>query len=464
MKAVPDDVLTKLRAHGQEHVVAWWDELDAAQRLRLVEQLRTIDFEELKALFGMREDKTALPEERRIAALPRPNANAIQQDHHRHLGEQMLRRGSVAFLVVAGGQGSRLGFEHPKGMYPVGPVSGKTLFQIHTEKILALRRRFGAPLPFLVMTSPATDEETRHFFQEQKFFGLPTEDVIFFCQGTMPALDLKTGKLLMENKAELFLGPNGHGGTLTGLADSGLLDVLERRGIQTVSYFQVDNPFVDLADRVFLGQHLTQNAEVSSKVIPKETPTDKLGNFVLVDGRCSIIEYSDLPEVLAHKTDATGQLLFWAGNPAIHLFDVTFLRKVTQGAARISWHLARKKVPYLNERGQRVEPARENALKFERFIFDVLPQADRWTAVATSNKEFEPLKNATGPNSPATVRQALCDQAARWLERAGVKVRRDLQGQVAVPMEISPLYALDAEELAAKVDRNMRVSGELYLS
>src|SRR4029077_17625348 len=143
---------------------------------------------------------------------------------------------------------------------------------------------------------------------------------------------------LMESKAELFLGPDGHGGTLTGLADSGLLDALDRRGIRTIYYFQVDNPLVDLADRVFLGQHLAREAEVSSKVIAKEKPTDKLGNFVLVDGRCSFIENSDLPEALATKSDAQGQLLFWAGNPAIHLFDVAFLRKVTQGAARIPWH------------------------------------------------------------------------------------------------------------------------------
>jgi UDP-N-acetylglucosamine/UDP-N-acetylgalactosamine diphosphorylase len=452
-----------VHAHGQHHVLAWWDQLDGGQRRKLIEQLRSIDFAELKALFALKEEKSSLPAEQRIAPLPRPEDNAAERDQQRRLGEEALRRGAVAFLVVAGGQGTRLGFEHPKGMFPVGPVSNKTLFQIHTEKIVALRRRYGAPLPFLVMTSPATDEETRQYFQEQRYFGLPKDDVIFFCQATMPALDLQTGKLLMDSQAELFLGPNGHGGTLTGLADSGLLDALDRRGVRTISYFQVDNPLVALADRFFLGRHLAQRAEVSSKVIAKEKPTDKVGNFVLVDGRCSIIEYSDLPESLAVKADAQGRLLFWAGNPAIHLFDVAFLRKVTQGADRIPWHLARKKVPYVDEQGQRVEPAKENALKFERFIFDVLPQAERWTAAAITKKEFEPLKNATGPDSPATVRQALSDQAADWLEQAGVKVPRDAAGHVTAALEISPLYALDAEELASKVDRNLRAAKGLYL-
>jgi len=464
MTAIPQDLLDKLHAHDQEHTLAWWEHLEGPQRQKLIEQLEVIDFQELRTLFGLKEEKASLPEEHRITALPRPKENPAKRAQHRHRGEEALHSGSLAFLVVAGGQGTRLGFEHPKGMFPIGPVSQKSLFQIHAEKILALQRRFGAPLPFLVMTSPATDEETRRFFREQNYFDLPAEDVFFFCQGTMPALDLHTGKLLLESKGELFLGPNGHGGTLTGLDDNGLLDVLENRGIRTIYYFQVDNPLVDLADRVFVGQHLAEQAEVSSKVIAKEKPTDKLGNFVLVDGRCAIIEYSDLPEALANKVDSQGKLLFWAGNPAIHLFDLAFLRKVTQGETRISWHLARKKVPYLDESGNKIEPSKENALKFERFIFDVLPLADRWTVVATSKKEFEPIKNATGPDSPATVRQALIDQAAEWLENAGIKVPRNERGRVATALEISPLYALDAEELASKVDKKMPVKEDCYLS
>ena len=143
-----------------------------------------------------------------------------------------FRDGEVAFLVVAGGQGSRLGFEQPKGMFPIGPVSDKTLFQIHAEKVLALSRRYGVSVPFLVMTSPATDAETRTFFQEQRYFGLSADEVFFFCQGTLPALDRATGKLLLEAPGRLFVSPNGHGGTLLALVDSGLLDRLQRRGIR----------------------------------------------------------------------------------------------------------------------------------------------------------------------------------------------------------------------------------------
>ncbi len=461
----PDEntIRQKLQNHQQEHVLAWWDHLEQQERASLLEQLGRIDFEELKELYKIRDQKQDLPTAERIAPLPRPEEDAVGRGQDRQRGEEEFRAGRVAFLVVAGGQGSRLGFEHPKGMYPIGPVSGKSLFQIHAEKIVALRRRYGAALPFLLMTSPATDHETRDFFREHQYFGLPQEDVLFFCQGTMPALDLHSGKLLLESKGSLFLGPNGHGGTLTGLADAGLLDLLDRRGIRTVSYFQVDNPLVDLADGVFLGRHVGQKCEVSAKVIPKEKPSDKLGNFVLIDGRCSIIEYSDLPEALANKKDQQGRLWFWAGSPAIHLFDVAFLRKVTGGALKIAWHLARKKVPYLNDQGERIEPEQENALKFERFIFDVLPKADRWSVMTTSKKEFEPLKNATGADSPATVQQSLCDQAADWLETAGLKVPRATTGHASVKIEISPLFALDAAELAKKIKPDLRIEDGLYL-
>lgn len=207
----------------------------------------------------------------------------------------------MAVLLVAGGQGSRLGFEHPKGMFPIGPVSNKTLFQIHAEKVLALQRRYGRLVPFLIMTSPATDAETRDFFRQQKYFGLAPDEVWFFCQGTMPALDMASGRLLMEAPGRLFLSPNGHGGTLTALADSGLLDRLRNQGIREVFYFQVDNPLIKVADPVFLGHHLGQRAEVSARIVPKEGPTDRLGNLVLVDGRCTMIEYSDLPLELCNK-------------------------------------------------------------------------------------------------------------------------------------------------------------------
>jgi UDP-N-acetylglucosamine/UDP-N-acetylgalactosamine diphosphorylase len=463
MPAVPEQLQQDLKRHGQEHVLAWWPQLSEDERRQLLDQLRAIDLEQLGQLYAQRDQSFNMPAPETITPAPVLRLDEASREV-RQRGEDALRRGEVAVLLVAGGQGSRLGFEHPKGMFPVGPVTKKTLFQIHAEKVLALCRRYGKPVPFLIMTSPATHGETVAFFEQHHFFGLPRDEVVFFQQGTMPALDMATGKLLVDSPGRLSTSPNGHGGTLLALADQGLLDRLDRRGIRHIFYFQVDNPLVKVGDPVFLGHHQNARADVSSKIVPKESATDKMGNLVLVNGRCAMIEYSDLPEDMARQTDDQGQLRFWAGSPAIHIFDVGFLRRVMQGASRIPFHIARKKVPFLDAQGNRVEPKKENALKFEMFIFDVLPRAERWTVVETSRREeFEPLKNATGRDSPETVQQALSNLAADWLERAGVRVSRKANGEAAVPVEVSPLYALDAEELAGKVDRGIHIDKPTYL-
>jgi UDP-N-acetylglucosamine/UDP-N-acetylgalactosamine diphosphorylase len=461
--SVPDDLRQKLRETGQEHVLAWWDDLDIAGHNTLLQQVRGLDLDLLKRLYADRDRAFQVPAPERIAPAPIIPHDSPDNAARRRLGVEALRRGEAAVLLVAGGQGSRLGFEHPKGIFPVGPVSRKTLFQVHAEKVLALGRRYGCRLPFLVMTSPATHAETQEYFAANRSFGLAPDAIHFFCQGTMPALDLATGRLLLEDKGRLFLSPDGHGGTLTALSGSGLLDRMRGQGIRQVFYFQVDNPLVSVADPLFLGHHLAHRAEVSSKVVAKDGPKDRMGVIVLVDGRCSIVEYSDLPDELARQTDANGRLRLWAGSPAIHWFDLDFLDRVTRGPHGMPFHVARKKVPHLDESGKVVQPEKENALKFERFIFDVLPLADRWTVVeALRHQEFAPLKNATGADSPQTVARALSNQAADWLEAAGVKVPRDAAGNAAVPLEVGPLFALDAGEFAARVDRTTVIDGPRY--
>lgn len=444
---ISDELRQRLKQHGQEHLLDALEKTSDADRANLVRELERLDLAELRALHGKREQKDALPERGRIEPLPRSAAEPTDEDVMENVGMDALKAGKVAYLVVAGGQGTRLGFDQPKGMFPIGPVSRKSLFQLHAEKVLALHRIFGQRVPLLVMTSPATDEATRLYFKRKNYFRLPPQDVWFFCQGTMPAVDLATGRLLREEPGRLCLSPNGHGGTITGLRDSALFDRLGELGIETIYYFQVDNPLVNLADYVFLGRHVENKAEVSSKVLPKTGPKEKVGNFLLVDGRCSMIEYSDLPDDWAHESDEQGQLKFWAGNPAIHLFDVEFLRKLTAEADRLPWHLARKKVPHLDSAGQLIHPEKENALKFERFIFDVLPQAERWTVLSTPREdEFAPVKNKEGVDSPGTAQAMMGAQAARWLNAIDIDVPEGIN------VEISPLFALDAMDLEEVAD------------
>lgn len=453
-----EELRQRLKEHGQDHVLEDFAKLSEPDRASLLRELQAINLAELRTLYARREQKDALPERERIQALPQPLISEAEAEDFVHLGLEALELGEVAYLVVAGGQGTRLGFDQPKGMFPIGPISKKSLFQLHAEKVLALHRNFGVRVPLLVMTSPATDEATRLYFRRKNYFRLPPQDVWFFCQGTMPALDLASGRLLRESKGHLALSPNGHGGTITGLFDSGMFDRLGELGIRTLYYFQVDNPLVNLADYLFLGRHLDAKAEVSSKVLPKTGPKERVGNFALVDGRCSMIEYSDLPEEWAHETDENGQLKFWAANPAIHLFDVDFLRKITAEADRLPWHLARKKVPHLDESGQLIHPETENALKFERFIFDILPQADRWTVLSIPREdEFAPVKNKDGVDSPETARAMMLAQAARWLRKAGVEVPEEIN------VEICPLFALDPFDLTMYTDRIPPLKKDTYL-
>ena len=452
MVEVPVELSARLRAHGQEHLLTGWSALSAEQRHGFVKQLERVDFAELVRLFARRDESQTHFDPSAVTPIAVEDASPVDAETLK-LGEDCLRRGEVAVLVVAGGQGTRLGFDKPKGLFPVSPVSGASLFRLHAEKVHALSRKYGAAVPMLVMTSAATTVDTRAFFTEHDNFGLPPGDVTFFEQGTMPALDAATGRLLLTAPGELNLSPNGHGGTLTALADTGLLAVLNARGVKHVFYFQVDNALVDLAAPGFVGRHVATNSDASTKVVDKTRPDEKVGVLALIGGKCGIVEYSDLPAELADARDANGELLHRAGNTAIHLFSVAFLERVTQGTQRLAYHLARKKVPlYDPKTGATVKPTAENALKFELFVFDALPLAERWLTVrARREDEFAPLKNATGADSPEAVRAALSDFHARRLRAVGVEVAE------GVPVEIAPLFALTDAELREKIPAGTRV-------
>ncbi len=458
MREVPAPLLQRLKDHQQDHVLQGADQLSEPEFAEFMKRLHAIDFKELATLFRSRlEPEYVLPSRDQIE--PIPVSPAATTSVERQQGEASLRRGEIAALVVAGGQGSRLGFEKPKGMFPIGPVSGACLFQIHADKVLALSRRYEKAIPLLVMTSPTTDAETRNYFEEKSFFGIRPTEVIFFQQGTMPAVCAATGRLLLERPGQLFLSPNGHGGTLTALAESGLLDGLRGRGIKHLYYFQVDNPLVKICDPGFIGRHLISNSEASSKVVFKEQPEEKVGVLAVLGGKCGIIEYTFLPKEMAEERNEDGTLRFRAGNPAIHLFSLEFLRRITSSLG-LPFHVAHKGVKHYDPVQQTIiAPAgAPNALKFERFIFDALPLAERWLAMETTRaEEFSPVKNATGNDSPATAKAAQSALHSRWLHQAGIPTHGH-------PVEISPLFALDEDELKAKIPQSLTITGPTVLS
>ncbi|MCG8448749.1 MAG: UTP--glucose-1-phosphate uridylyltransferase [Pirellulales bacterium] len=465
-------LLSRLAPFDQQHLLQFWDELDAVQQNQLSEQIEAIDLQQIASLFRGEVDQPDWAELSRRAAPPpavrltertggAAGSLGIEPAAARKRAEQALRAGEVGVLLTAGGQGSRLGFDKPKGLFPIGPISGVSLLQIHVEKVRALAKRHGAPVPLYLMTSPATHDETMRFLAEHENFGLAEDDLFVFSQGTMPAVDQQTGKLLLSKKHKLFLSPDGHGGTVKALGASGALDHIHHRGIRQLFYFQVDNPLVPVCDLELLGYHLLAESELTSMAIAKEQPQDKVGNFAMIDGALHVIEYSDLPDEVAELRDDAGSLKFWAGSIAVHVFELALLERALQLTETLPFHVAEKKVPYVDATGQLVKPDQTNALKFERFIFDLLPAAERPVVVEYAEQDcFAPLKNAPGaPKDTAEyVQQMLLAQHRHWLEAAGARLADGAK------VEISPLYALDAAGVAERVQPGQEFSDSQYLN
>lgn len=457
----------RLKAAGQEHVLRFYAELDAAGRAQLDGQLEALDLDLLHELTHRAQDGPDWADMARRSTPP----PAIQLDDRdgafitpfaaRRAGEDALRNGQVAAMVVAGGQGTRLGFDHPKGMFPLGPVSGHSLFQMLIEKVLATARRYGARVPLYIMTSPATHEETVAYLTANDRFGLPAEDLRVFCQGTMPAVEVATGKLVLARKDSLALAPDGHGGMLEALRKSGALQQARERGIAYFSYCQIDNPLACICDPELVGYHVLAESEMTSQVVRKTQPLERVGNVVMVDGKMHIIEYSDLPEEVARQSNPDGSLFIWAGSIAVHVFNLTFLERMSHRADALPFHQAKKKVPFVDAQAVEQTPEQPNAIKFERFIFDLLPSANNTIVVEGGVTEvFAPVKNADGADAdtPTTARRALMRLHTQWLRKAGAHV------QNGTPVEISPLWALDAAQVAERITLPCTIEQPTFLS
>ena len=469
----PDEstIRRRLAEAGQDHVLRFWDDLPDDGRRRLLGQLADIDFPLLARLIDehvTNRKPVEMPQDIEPApfiALPASDADHQRRRRMHDLGEELLAAGKVAALVVAGGQGTRLGWPEPKGTYAIGPLGNRTLFGVFADGIAAASRAYGVAIPWYIMTSEATDGPTRDFFRKHDYLGLPPDDVRFFVQGMMPAVDVE-GKLILEAPDSLARNPNGHGGTLLALAREGVLADMRRRGIEQISYFQADNPLVPPLDPVFIGHHTDAASDMSSKMARKRDAAEKVGVFCTSGKTLHVIEYSDLPDDLATQTDGD-HLRFEAGSIAIHILSRAFVERLTEGdRLALPFHRAVKKVPCADGTGKTVEPAEPNGTKFEMFIFDALPLADNPVVLEIDRaREFSPVKNAEGEDSPATARRALLALDAARLEEAGVGVPRDADGQPTVTVQISPLAARTPEELKRLLARRgiTELTGDLDL-
>ena len=424
---------------SQEHVLKHWKKLNKKEREALLEQIATIDPKSVARCAEALGKGAEVPDSSKGKAPKVAVLKGKKLAEARAAGEVELSEGRVAALLVAGGQGSRLGYDGPKGCYEIGPITNAPLFYFHARKILARSIRYGASIPFYVMTSEANNAATVQCFEENDYFGLNPDDVFFFTQGMWPGMSAE-GKIILDQPGHIFMSPDGHGGLLAALKRSGALADMKKRGIKSVFFFQVDNPLVEIADPAFIGYHVMNKSEYSLKLCAKRDPKEKVGMPMRFGDTYRMVEYTEMTDEQCNRKDKSGKLYFLYGSPAIHVFDRVFLER--EAARPMPLHLAFKKIPYVDEKGDVVKPSEPNGYKFEKFIFDILPNAKTATFLAFDPKdEFSPVKNAEGADSPASCKADMQAKWRSWLKECGVAVDE------SVPIEIDPVYALDAEDL-----------------
>ncbi len=446
----------KLQEYGQEHVLRFWEQLSDSEKTQVLKEVSTIDFKLMKRLIEKwvldEPDPESFDEILPVPLIPKADINRPDAKEAFDAGECALSAGRVGLFLVAGGQGTRLGFPGPKGAYPVGPITKKSLFEYHAEKIHNTQNKYGCVLPWYIMVSAANDAPTRQFFKENAFFGLDEKDVFFFQQRMVPCVD-EGGKFMLETPCHLAMNPNGHGGSLPAMVDNGVTSDAKQRGVDCLSYFQVDNWTVKVADPYFIGYHVLRNAEMSSKNHLKNDPREAVGVHCLCDGVYHVIEYSELdiyPQLL--ELDENGAVIFGAGNPAIHIISTDFVERVCEDYDKFPWHKAHKRIARVNGSGDTVKPDEPNGYKFETFVFDAL-RFIRHEPVAFEIErrgEFSPIKQYDGVDSVTESWASMGEYWGEWLEASGATVPRDENGVVSVNIEISPQFALSKEEFLEK--------------
>jgi UDP-N-acetylglucosamine/UDP-N-acetylgalactosamine diphosphorylase len=463
----------RLKRHKQQHLLRFWGLLDQSQKEQLIDQISGLDLPRINTwvekyikkndAFKLSPDLTPAPYypvEQDTAELKQKYKEAVE------VGEKLIRAGKVAAFVVAGGQGTRLGFDGPKGNFPVTPIKNKTLFQLFAETIAAAQKKYDVTCPWYIMTSPLNCQTTKDIFAEENYYGLDKKNIFILQQGTLPNFDFE-GKILLADKAKITSSPDGHGGSLRALHDSGAIEDMKKRGVEFISYWQVDNPLINIFDPLFIGLHALEEAEMSSKALVKNDPFEKVGNFCLAGGRITIIEYCDLSDELARKTNSDGSLLFRLGSIGIHIIGTGFVEKLNKHGFSLPLHKAVKKIEYIDEQGRLVKPAAPNGIKFESFVFDAVPMASKSIILQTQrNREFAPVKNAVGVDSAETSRQMQINRAAEWLEAAGSSVPRKPDGTPDCIIEIAPSFALSEECVKNKLEQipDIKRNDKIYLA
>ena len=433
-KLPPRTLVELLTINGQTHLLDAIKKCPEDKRDDFIKEINSIDWSSLKNVFTPVDMTSAKIQMSEVISLKDRDLIA---DDLKFIGKKAYENGQVGVLLVAGGQGTRLGYNGPKGCFQTLQISQKTLYQIHAEKIIYASKKYGKTIPFLIMTSPHTDSETKAFFKENNYFGMKESDVFFFCQSMTATLDLN-GKALLKSDSELLKNPDGHGGCYTAFMKSGALEYLEKRGIKTLVYIQVDNILAPIDDTVLVGLQESRNADIVTKVLRKASPQEKVGHLVCVNGKDQIVEYVDVTKEQLELKDENGEPIFNWGSPAMHAFSVDFFRRLKNEKVFLPFHQSKKIVKaYRDGMVQDTE-----AYKHEKFIFDLLPLANRHIGLEIKREdEFSPIKNMTGVDSIDTALELYSNRNKRWLNKVGVDTSKlSLKDYIEIDISYAPTF------------------------
>lgn len=364
-------------------------------------------------------------------------------------GLTQIAHNRVGVLLMAGGQGTRLGFAHPKGMYDIGLPSHKSLFRVQGERIRKLQERAkkltgkDGHITWYIMTSEHTMQPTRAYFEDHDFFGLRDEDILMFEQGSLPCFDFD-GNILLDEKHRISKAPDGNGGLYRAIRDTGILADMTRRGVMYLHAHSVDNILIKVADPIFIGYCVKQNADCAAKVVEKSHPNEAVGVVCMVDGKYQVVEYSEITQKTAEMRNNDGRLTFSAGNICNHYFSAAFLNKIGSTFEKeLKLHVATKKIPFVDNSGKRTQPDKPNGIKIEKFVFDVFEFAENFVTVEVPrDEEFSALKNAdsAGKDCASTSRNDIYQLHKKYIVAAGGSVEGE-------EVEISPLLSYAGEGL-----------------
>ena len=392
-----------LAEHGQEHVLRNYEILSDSEKESLLRQIEALDFQLIESVKYHEKQKTGKVEPIQFVDIDNIRENKVD---YKRSGMEVLDDGRFACVLLAGGMGTRLGLDKPKGELNYGITETHYLFQKLVENLAKVRNEAKeASIPLFIMTSEKNDQETRKFFQENDFFGYPCEDVFFFVQEMAAAVDYN-GKLLMEEPGRLATSPNGNGGWFSSLVRAGYLEELHSRNIEWINIFSVDNPLQKMADPVFIGATIANGADSGSKVVRKAYPEEKMGVMCLEDGRSSVIEYYELSDEMRNATDDNGTLLYGFGVILNYIFKLDKLEELL--SKKLPCHIVEKKIQYVDDKNQFISPDEPNGYKFETLAVDVIRLMDYCVPFEVERqREFAPIKNLHGKDSLDSARELL---------------------------------------------------------